>query len=428
MKKKGKVWKILAIIAIVLVVLVGGLLIAYNNMMKTDHVLVKGQTVTDAILYTVDGKDLEFNVVYYGKVAGAVVTDETGNGIDSVEKLTEILGVADAPAEVLSADPGQRTIGQAVTADITLDDSGNITALTVKTVSERPIIGISWKKDEIGSDYNRFAEAFERNGAIAVYLPQLTDEAQAQEVLSAVDGVFVTGGEDWNPQLYGEEAEPHGANGWNDARDTSDILLMRQAIAMDIPMLTVCRGTQGLNVSLGGALIQDIPCYLGEQVIRGGIPAYRVTKVSSGTLPGGEEGDSCGCDDANHLRVEVDDLTHGGLFYHPLVAGSEGVGIASDSKWLYAIYDSNGIYQVATAHHQAIDPAGLAEGLTVVAMTSDGIIEAVEYQDNLFALGLQWHPERDALSDTRLTDVDQDLSNAPLRELVLYAGIYAGSK
>lgn len=68
---------------------------------------------------------------------------------------------------------------------------------------------------------------------------------------------------------------------------------------------------------------------------------------------------------------------------------------------------------IATAHHQSIDPENLAEGLTIVAKSSDGIIEAVEYQEATFALALQWHPERDALEDTRDTDVDQDLSNAP---------------
>ena len=56
-----------------------------------------------------------------------------------------------------------------------------------------------------------------------------------------------------------------------------------------------------------------------------------------------------------------------------------------------------------------------------MAKSSDGIIEAVEYQEATFALALQWHPERDALEDTRDIDVDQDLSNAPLRALVEYA-------
>ena len=52
----------------------------------------------------------------------------------------------------------------------------------------------------------------------------------------------------------------------------------------------------------------------------------------------------------------------------------------------------------------------------------------MEDQDNLFALGLQWRPERDALEDTRDVDVDQDLSNAPLRTLAERAGICMDSR
>lgn len=419
LKILGKI--LLGLLIVLIVVGIVGFLV-YKNMMKTDHEVQKSAVIEDAILYTVDGDELQYDVIYYGDVTKAAITDESGNGIDSLEKLSAVLGKADAPAEIFPADPGSsRTLGKAVTADITTDDKGNITYVTVKTVSDRPVIGISWKKDSIGSDYKGFAEAFERNGAIAVFLPRITDGASAQEVLSHVDGIFVTGGEDWNPKLYGEEAIPHGSSGWNDARDTSDIHLMQQAIAMDIPMLTVCRGTQGLNIALGGALVQDVPYYLGTKVLDGTIPQSRVTKIMSG-----EGGDSCGCEGANHLRVQVDGLAHGGLsFYHKLETGIDGIGIDKNSKWLYDIFGAESIELIATAHHQALDPDRLAAGLTVVAKSSDGIIEAVEYQDNLFVLGLQWHPERDALSDTRFTDVSQDLSNLPLRTLVKYAIIYA---
>ena len=415
MKKALKILgKILLGLLIVLVVLGIVGFIVYKNIMKTDHEVQKSATLEDAILYTVDGKELQYNVIYYGDAANAAVTDESGNGIDSLAKLADILGKADAPAAELSATPGSRTIGKAVTADLATDAKGNITDLTVKSVSERPVIGITWKKDSVGGDYKGFAEAFERNGAIAMFLPKATDAASAQEILSHLDGIFVTGGEDWNPKLYGEEAIPHGSSGWNDERDTSDIHLMQQAILLDIPMLTVCRGTQGLNIALGGALVQDVPYYLGTRVLDGSISESRVTKVMSG-----EGGDSCGCEDANHLRVQVDGLAHGGLsFYHKLDKGVEGIGIDKNSKWLYDIFGAESIDLIATAHHQALDPDRLAEGLTVVAKSSDGIIEAVEYQANRFALGLQWHPERDALSDTRFTNVSQDLSNLPLRALV----------
>lgn len=71
---------------------------------------------------------------------------------------------------------------------------------------------------------------------------------------------------------------------------------------------------------------------------------------------------------------------------------------------------------------------GRGEGLTIVAHSSDGIVEGIECQDNLFALGIQFHPERDALRDTRDVDISQDECNRFLGALVKYAGIYASGK
>lgn len=391
-------------------------------------------TQEDAILYALseDGT-LEYNVTYSADTGEAAIVDETGAGVDTAEELRAVMGEPDAPAAALGISTEGRTLGQAVTADLTFNGAGDVTTVTITEIRERPVIGISWKKDDIGSDYQGFAEAFERNGALAVFLPQVTSAQQAREVLGQLDGIFMTGGEDWNPSLYGQEQTPHGSSGWNDARDTSDINLMQQAIELDVPMLTVCRGTQGLNVALGGGLIQDVPYYLGQQVQAGEIDESRVTGVLEDTgynVWNSETGayEESGCEDGAHYRVQVDGLIHsGGTGYHVLASG-ENIGIDTNSKWLYDIIGSTSIEQVATAHHQAVDPEDLGEGLTIVARSSDGIVEAVEYQDNLFALGLQWHPERDALEDTRDVDVDQDLSNAPLRALVEYAGIYMDSQ
>lgn len=378
--------------------------------------------VAQALLYTVSGGELEFNVTHSAPIHPNVTVE--GWGITEFSDLQEIMGIPDAPSPVPGLDVPERTLGKAVTADLYLNEAGQITAIDIQDIAQRPVIGISWKKDTIGEDYQRFAEAFERNGAYAIFLPQVSTEADAQAVLDAIDGIFMTGGADIEPTHYGQDPIPHGSVKWNIARDTSDLLLIRRAIAMDLPLLGVCRGAQALNTALGGSLIQDVPLYLGQQVLDGQIDSSRVTAVLSGTLPDGSISvPDPDCED-EHLRVEVDGLCHrGGLKYHALDADN-GTAIDPDSKWLADIIGGTNIANIATAHHQAIDPTALGRGLTIAARSSDGIVEAVEYRDNLFAMGLQWHPERDALGDSGEVDVDQDLSNALLRALVTHAGIY----
>ena len=388
-------------------------------------------TVEDAILYpSEESGSLDYNVVYtdeYNSEVKILDSSNSGFDIDTVEELETVMGVADAPKVQLGTSTGLRTLGYAVTANLGFDEDGDIAQIEITDVNERPIVGISWKKDNIGSDYQGFAEAFERNGAYAVYLPQVHNADEAREVLSQIDGIFMTGGEDWNPSLYGEEPEPHGAVGWNNARDTSDIKLMQQAIEMDVPLLAVCRGEQGFNVAMGGSLIQDVPYYLGQKVSKGEIAENRITVLEDEGYYSGENYDiyyECAPD--AHLRVVVDGLVHGGgTGYHELAggAGNEGIAISKESKWLYDILGTDTLEWVATAHHQAVDPDDLGEGLTVVARSSDGIIEALEYQDATFALALQWHPERDALGGTagETLGVDVDLCNAFLRALVEHA-------
>lgn len=418
---------------VLILALLTGLGLPAARAAEGENGVTPGYTVEDAILYTINAAgELEYNVVYSGLVSGkTVVKDRTFHGIDTLAELDALLGEADAPALAFGTDPGERTLGKAVTADLTVDGNGAIAAVTVTKISDRPTVGISWKRDSIGTDYQGFAEAFERNGAYAVYLPQIFDAASAQEVLAGVDGIFVTGGEDWNPALYGEAAYPHGSSGWNDPRDTSDLHLMQQAIALDVPMLAVCRGEQGFNIAMGGALIQDIPTYLGAKVLSGEIDPARAAVIEDTGIGWGANKTPC---DPTHYRVTVDGLVHsGGTGYHTLAAGTDNDSIAIDaaaSKWLYQILGTDTLNLVATAHHQAADPERLGDGLTIVARSSDGIVEAVEHQDSLFALALQFHPERDALGDSRTDadgnpiDINQDQCNALLGALVEYAGIY----
>ena len=203
-----------------------------------------------------------------------------------------------------------------------------------------------------------------------------------------------------------------------------DLNLLQQAIAMDVPMLAVCRGAQGLNVALGGGLIQDIGTYLGQKVQNGEEDASRVSVVM----------DDSSCE-TPHYRVVLDGVDHRGATdynYHTIAGGVDNENVAIDktkSKWMYQILGTDSLNFVATWHHQAANSERIGKGLTVVARSSDGIVEAIEYQDNLFALGLQFHPEHDALSSTcvdsygNVIDQNKDQCNALLGALVHYAGI-----
>ena len=63
--------------------------------------------VEDAILYTVNSDNqLEYNVVYDAPLSGGVVVmDQTGNGINTLDELKEVMGEADLPKTELTTDP-----------------------------------------------------------------------------------------------------------------------------------------------------------------------------------------------------------------------------------------------------------------------------------------------------------------------------------
>ena len=430
------------------------------------HALTRGRcrgslpVIKNALLYTLTGD----GILHYDVVSTAALLPKarvSGCDITGPDQLRAVLGTPDAPEQVYSTRTGSRTLGKAVTADLVLNGRGEVAAVCVTKIEDRPTVGISWKKDAIDPLYPQFAETLERNGAYAVFLPRVSTEEEADAVLDDIDGILMTGGGDLHPASFGQPQTPHGSQSWNRIRDRSDLSMIRRAVARDIPLLGICRGTQALNVALGGTLIQDIPLYLGQKVLSGEISADRVTTVLSGRLPGQAEKvqdlgylqiipklkrfvrtydeetetyrEGCGCEEG-HLRVWVDGLRHSkeqdGPGYHTLYRGEDNGTFVIDpgSKWLYRILGRDTMEFITSTHHQAVDPEGLGEGITVAAYSSDGIVEAIEYKKNLFALGVQWHPERDALHFFHGFPVDQRLCNAPLRALVDHARINMGNK
>ncbi len=191
-----------------------------------------------------------------------------------------------------------------------------------------------------------------RDGARALPLlvPVLDPPLEQAEILSAVDGLVFTGSpSNISPHFYGgaparrpEDEDPH--------RDALTLGLIRTAAAAAVPLLCICRGTQELNVALGGTLHQHIHEIPG-----------RMDHRESEQAP---------------LRVQYGPAHDATLTPDGMLAG---------------LVDSRS-FRVNSLHGQGIDK--LAPPLRIEATAPDGQIEAVSMPGaGAFLLGLQWHPE-----------------------------------
>jgi len=184
-----------------------------------------------------------------------------------------------------------------------------------------------------------YVQALERAGGRPVLIPP--SEHGIEETLDAVDGLIFSGGSDLDPDLY--DQEPHDETfGVVPERDRAELALLEAALARDLPVLAVCRGSQVLNVARGGDLVQHLPDLVGDEK----------HKHTPGTF-------------ADH------DIT--------LQPGTRLASLLGDHA------------PVKSHHHQGFGRVG--DGLRVAAHAEDGTIEAVEDPSRRFALGVLWHPE-----------------------------------
>jgi putative glutamine amidotransferase len=190
-----------------------------------------------------------------------------------------------------------------------------------------------------------YVECVARPGAIPLLVPHLASDEVAV-VLDAVEAVVIAGGGDVDPASYGSPNA--GSYDHDAAADASELALLRAARDRRMPTLAICRGMQLVNVAFGGTLHQDIG------------------------VPGGVH------EPISHIPQEVLDAIH------PIevVAGSRLAAVVGAGE-----------RAVNTIHHQAIDR--LADGFHVTATAPDGVIEAIEPNDDAWPLlAVQWHPEK----------------------------------
>jgi putative glutamine amidotransferase len=219
----------------------------------------------------------------------------------------------------------------------------------------QPLIGITTsiqlREDGLAENHTSFAPnaaAIERAGGLPVLIPTGLDAATLRAIYDRMDGIFVPGGGDVNPECYGAPQHPL-TDRIVDARDTLEISLVQWSAADDVPLLGVCRGNQVINVALGGTLIQDIPSQLESEINH----RFRPEGVA---YP--QDGHTIDIEPGSHLAEIIGTTTN---------------------------------VTVNTLHHQSVEK--LAPGLIITAHAPDGVVEGLEMRGKHFLIGVQWHPE-----------------------------------
>lgn len=184
-----------------------------------------------------------------------------------------------------------------------------------------------------------YVNAIEAAGGRPLLVPPSTEGIE--ETLDRLDGLLFSGGSDLDPELYGQDAHPE-TNDVVPERDRGEIALLRAALERDMPVLAVCRGSQVLNVALGGDLVQHLPDVVGDE---------------------------------KHKHTAGEFADHG----VELEPGTRVQGILGDHA------------PVKSHHHQGYGKLG--SGLRGAARAVDGTVEALEDPERRFAVGVLWHPE-----------------------------------
>lgn len=207
------------------------------------------------------------------------------------------------------------------------------------------LIGITcgWREGEKRHlVHDEYVRAVMAAGGLPLLIPTLEIEG-IEKVYELFDGFILSGGDDVDPLFFGEEPQ-EGLGEITPCRDQFELALAQRALQGNKPILAICRGIQVLNIAAGGSVYQDLK----------GVTSQAHKQLAPRWYP-----------------------TH-------------WVEVEKNSR-LYEVVGDTSI-RVNSFHHQGLNQ--IAEDLRIVAISRDGLVEAVEAKDQeKWIMGVQWHPE-----------------------------------
>lgn len=223
---------------------------------------------------------------------------------------------------------------------------------------ERPLIGITCHVDEGGREDifpNRALNYMDRtypdvliaNGMLPILIPVNQDNEYIAAIINELDGLVCTGGGKIPEHILNRKEIP-GLAETAPERYLFENKLFINALEKDLPILGMCRGMQTMSELLGGTMY------------------YKITEDIPHSL------------EHNQTRLGI-----------PLEEPFHEIEITADSHLKRVL--KTGSVLVNSWHSQAIKRPG--KGLKVVAITEDGVVEAVESENHTFVLLTQFHPE-----------------------------------
>lgn len=185
--------------------------------------------------------------------------------------------------------------------------------------------------------FHAYMPCLREAGALPVLIPGDATAADLAQLLPKLDGILMTGGDDADLRSLGGPAPTPECKPAPLEQQEMNLALVRQAIALDMPVLGICYGMQMLGLAYEAPFIQ-------------------------------------------HLAA-ADDHIKGIRHTVTAVAGSKLADLLGTAA-----------FEVPSYHHQALASSG--PQLQASAWSPDGILEAVELPSQRFTLGVQWHPEK----------------------------------